>query len=198
MTSYIPFDLYNISLDELQGKNLIEASAGTGKTYCIENIVIRYLLEKRELNIKDILVVTFTNAATKELKSKINKRIQDAFIYLNALEKREDDDFHKYLNKFKESGKEKTEILENLKLSLTDFDEVNIFTIHSFCERLITENAFDSNKAFAREVSFSEDIFTITAVSDFWRNEISTLPAEVLERLKKLGEQHEQIGRAHV
>jgi exodeoxyribonuclease V beta subunit len=191
MTSYIPFDLYNISLDELQGKNLIEASAGTGKTYCIENIVIRYLLEKRELNIKDILVVTFTNAATKELKSKINKRIQDAFIYLNALEKREDDDFHKYLNKFKDSGKEKTEILENLKLSLTDFDEVNIFTIHSFCERLITENAFDSNKAFAREVSFSEDIFTITAVSDFWRNEISTLPAEVLERLKKLGEQHE-------
>jgi exodeoxyribonuclease V beta subunit len=93
MTKYTPFDLYNVSLDELQGKNLIEASAGTGKTYCIENIITRYLLEKRELNIKDILVVTFTKAATKELKSMINKRIQDAYIYLNALEKREDDDF---------------------------------------------------------------------------------------------------------
>jgi exodeoxyribonuclease V beta subunit len=80
--------------------------------------------------------------------------------------------------------------LENLKLSLTEFDEVNIFTIHSFCERLITENAFDSNKPFAREVSFNEDVFTITAVSDFWRNEISILPAEVLDSLNKLSEQY--------
>ena len=64
----------------LQGINLIEASAGTGKTYTIVNLVLRLLIGHRcqPLSIDKILVVTFTNAATSELKDRIRQRIQSA------------------------------------------------------------------------------------------------------------------------
>ena len=64
----------------LRGLNLIEASAGTGKTYAISNIYLQLLVE-RNLNVEEILVVTFTKAATEELKGRIRGRIVDA---LNA------------------------------------------------------------------------------------------------------------------
>ena len=73
-----PFDLLNAPL---AGSNLIEASAGTGKTYNIEGLFIRLVLEM-QLPVDQILVLTFTNAATEELKIRIrNKLVQarDAF-----------------------------------------------------------------------------------------------------------------------
>ena len=73
-----PFDLLNAPLE---GSNLIEASAGTGKTYNIEGLFIRLVLEM-QLQVNQILVLTFTNAATEELKDRIrNKLVQarDAF-----------------------------------------------------------------------------------------------------------------------
>jgi len=61
----------------LKGLNLIEASAGTGKTYAISNIYLQLLVEGH-LSAEEILVVTFTKAATEELKGRVRGRIVDA------------------------------------------------------------------------------------------------------------------------
>jgi len=68
-----PLEILTIPLD---GVNLIEASAGTGKTYTISNLYLRLILEK-EISVRDILVVTFTDAATKELKERIRNILSD-------------------------------------------------------------------------------------------------------------------------
>ncbi|HEX2882498.1 MAG TPA: UvrD-helicase domain-containing protein, partial [Polyangiaceae bacterium] len=62
--------VFNAASIVLTGKNLIEASAGTGKTYAITTLFVRLLLEKH-LNPADILVVTFTEAATLELRERV-------------------------------------------------------------------------------------------------------------------------------
>ena len=79
-------DLTNFSLT---GRQLIEASAGTGKTYTITSLFVRLLLEK-PLSISNILVVTFSDAATEELKIRIRSRLQDT---LTALDKPSEDSF---------------------------------------------------------------------------------------------------------
>ncbi|UCE06114.1 MAG: UvrD-helicase domain-containing protein, partial [bacterium] len=70
------FDFVN---SPLEGTNLIEASAGTGKTYAITGLFLRLVLEK-ELAVDQILVVTFTEAATEELKDRIRTKLRDAII----------------------------------------------------------------------------------------------------------------------
>ena len=58
----------------LAGFNLIEASAGTGKTYTITALYLRLVVEAR-IPVNRILVVTYTNAATKELRDRIRSRL---------------------------------------------------------------------------------------------------------------------------
>ena len=193
MTAHlVQFDLFKTPLTDLKGKNLIEASAGTGKTFCIENIYVRYLLEKEgeneDISINEILVVTFTNAATKELKSRINNRIEQTYSYLNSNKKRENDAFYDYLDKIKGDEEKKEKSIKSIKRALSDFDKANIFTIHSFCERVLTENAFESSNAFTREVSHDETKYIDIAVEDFWRKYVFTLPAEVYDKLKEVEE----------
>ena len=200
------FDPFKYSLDELKGKNLIEASAGTGKTFCIENICVRYLLEgypseervesSENIDIRDMLVVTFTNAATKELKSRINKRIEEVDLYLNKDESKNarlldsyaalDNPLFKYINEKEKDANWKEKAKQSIKLARLDFDEANIFTIHSFCERVLTENAFESSKTFVREINYDEKSYIDTAVEDFWRLYIGSLPAEFCSKLDEL------------
>lgn len=106
---------------------LLEASAGTGKTFSIENIVVRAILDepndgKGPLSIKDILVVTFTKAAAKELKNRILSNLQ------------------RTADQLQKSG-ESPESLQKIKKALIEFDLANISTIHSFCYRALAENA---------------------------------------------------------
>jgi exodeoxyribonuclease V beta subunit len=200
------FDPFEYSLEKLKGKNLIEASAGTGKTFCIENIFVRYLLEgypskervesSENIDIRDMLVVTFTNAATKELKSRINKRIEEVDLYLNRDVGRNatllnsyatiDNPLFKYINEKERDANWKEKAKQSIKLARLDFDEANIFTIHSFCERVLTENAFESSKTFVREINYDEKSYIDTAVEDFWRLYIASLPAEFCNKLNEL------------
>ena len=195
----LEFDPFKICLEELKGLNFIEASAGTGKTFCIENIFVRFLLDGypsvlhenyENINIREILVVTFTNAATKELKSRIYKRIEEANDYLNSESIIEDsyDPLINYLKVKERDEKWKENAKRSIKLALLDFDEVNVFTIHSFCERILTENAFESGKSFSREINFDENKYIETAVEDFWRENVFILPAEVYSKLKDMSE----------
>ncbi len=72
-------DVHNISL---KGYNLIEASAGTGKTYSIAILTLRLILEQ-PITINQILLVTFTKAAVAELQVRIRLFVQQARILLS-------------------------------------------------------------------------------------------------------------------
>jgi len=105
----------------LLGPHLLEASAGTGKTFAIEHIFTRLLLES-SLQIEEILVVTFTRAATRELKGRIRANLEKAC---------------------------RKESSPSLQTALSLFDRCQIFTIHGFCYRALQEFAFEANLSFS-------------------------------------------------
>lgn len=161
------FDPYKV---ELSGINLVEASAGTGKTYSIATLFLRTLLEKEITEISRIVVVTFTNAAANELKVKIREKLKKALLYLQFGNKPEDDEnFFNYLMTIKNKGHS----AEILKLGISNFDLASIFTIHSFCLNILKDFTFlkISKKNF--ELLKNDVPIVNTAVEDFWRQEVA-------------------------
>jgi exodeoxyribonuclease V beta subunit len=153
----------------LRGQILIEASAGTGKTYTIALLFLRLLVEQH-LGVDEILVVTFTNAAAEELRSRIRLRIRDG---LDVLEERADDPILRQLLAQAES-KELAAIL--LNDALTRMDEAAIYTIHSFCQRMLQDHAFESGAPFEMELIESEHLLRARIMEDFWRQRFYPLP----------------------
>ncbi|MEI6847863.1 MAG: exodeoxyribonuclease V subunit beta [Chlorobiaceae bacterium] len=160
----------------LSGMNLIEASAGTGKTYAIASIYLRLLIEKK-LTPDQILVVTYTEAATQELRSKIRNRITEA---LNiSVEHLGEDPFLEslYRNNSCNGQKEVKEILER---SLGAFDTASIFTIHGFCLKVLQDNAFESGLLYDTELVTDQSEFLQEIADDFWRMHFFTESAHLL------------------
>jgi exodeoxyribonuclease V beta subunit len=160
----------------LHGASLIEASAGTGKTYTIVNLYLRQLLghECQALNVEQILVVTFTNAATAELKERIRQRLQSA--YLDFYRGSSDDSFIQTLY---EQIDNKALATQRLALASKQMDEAAIFTIHGFCQRALTEHAFESGAMYEQQFILDESEWLKLAVADYWRTYIVTQTAEV-------------------
>lgn len=148
-----PFNVLDRNL-ALHQHYLLEASAGTGKTFSIQNIVVRLLLEpqgeKEPLTLQKILVVTFTRAATRDLKNRIRSNIEQALQYLQswqmkdpAAEKAPD-----YLKAYMEKGEEAVRMAsKRLQQALFTFDQASIFTIHSFCARMLRQFALEGDMA---------------------------------------------------
>ena len=157
----------------LKGNNIVEASAGTGKTFSIGLLVLRLLIEKK-VSIRKILMVTFTNAAVAELALRIRLFITKA---INVTEGAtiEEQDIMTIVEKY---GDDNTADL--LKKALTDLDEASIQTIHSFCQDALNTNALDSGQAFG--VELQPDVLTIAGeeIRNFWRQFITVLPEELL------------------
>jgi exodeoxyribonuclease V beta subunit len=166
-----PFDLLDAPL---RGSNLIEASAGTGKTYNIEGLFIRLILEE-QLPVDRILVLTFTKAATAELRDRIrNKLVRTKAAYEQGSS---DDPLIKNLmKKFPDSKIAATRIHE----ALIDFDRAAIFTIHGFCQRLIHENAFETRNLFDTELIANQAQLIQEVVDDFWRKTLYSAPLELV------------------
>ncbi|WP_456385660.1 exodeoxyribonuclease V subunit beta [Desulfolithobacter sp.] len=149
----------------LTGRKLIEASAGTGKTYTIVLLFLRLLLEKR-LPVDEILVVTFTRAATEELRDRIRNRIREA---LDLLEQRPATSSDPLLEKLvTQSGGEEGATL--LKDALSRMDEAAIHTIHGFCQRVLQDHAVESGMSFDVEFLESESVLRQQIAEDFWRS----------------------------
>ena len=119
----------------------IEASAGTGKTYTIQMMVSRLILEGTSL--KKILIVTYTEKAAGELKDRIRKKIDD------VLEKKKIDQNDKELNDAK---------LKLFRKAYQDVDNAAIFTIHSFCQKVLKEYAYDAGRPFDMAMVSDEDV----------------------------------------
>ncbi len=163
----------------LHGQRLIEASAGTGKTFTIAGLYLRLLLghgtnssaHHTPLTVDNILVVTFTEAATQELRDRIRARIHDARLAFSR-------------------GKSKDPVIAPLLTQVTDhakaqacllnaerqMDESAIYTIHGFCQRMLTQNAFESGSLFSNEFITDEMPLRERAVVDFWRQHFYPMP----------------------
>lgn len=146
----------------LHGQHLMEASAGTGKTFNITRIYLRLLLEKK-LTVQEILVMTFTRDATEELRGRIRDEIQTALIQWGNFS--ESDEFYNHMQNTFSLAQVKP-LLNN---ALLHMDEAAIFTIHGFCNRVLTEQAFASGLEFSMQMEANTQEIEIEAIRDLYR-----------------------------
>lgn len=156
----------------LDGINLIEAGAGTGKTYNIQNLVVRLLVEK-EMTIDQIAVVTYTDAATAELRDRIRTILNNIHSMLHlgvCADPKDRDRVEKLVRRF--TGLKNPEICGKIILdAIRSFDDACISTIHGFCRRILSENSFESGILFnvRLEKNINDIVDSLTA--DFYRRE---------------------------
>jgi exodeoxyribonuclease V beta subunit len=158
----------------LCGKHLIEASAGTGKTYNITRIYLRLLLE-RELTVEQILLMTFTKDATQELRGRIDAFIRLALNEWQQLcseEEKQCSNGEADKGYFSELDKRidpvKREFL--LRRALLFLDEAAIFTIHGFCQRVLSQYAFTSGLPFNANMAANSSDITLQVCQDWYRS----------------------------
>jgi exodeoxyribonuclease V beta subunit len=175
----------------LHGSRLIEASAGTGKTWTIAALYLRLVLGhggvhayRRPLLPADILVMTFTRAATRELSNRVRERLVEAAAYFRTYEQREQRD--DYLDALLESYPDysaQQQAAHRLQLAAETMDEAAIFTIDAWCQRMLREHAFDSGSLFDEELVSDEQALFEDAAHDYWRQQVYPLNAVSLEAL---------------
>ncbi|MBS1197684.1 MAG: exodeoxyribonuclease beta subunit [Proteobacteria bacterium] len=164
----VDFDVFACPL---QGRQLIEASAGTGKTWNICGLYLRLLLEKG-LPVDQILVVTFTNAATAELRERIRSRIVETLAWLKH-GSQGGDPFVPALMTSLEQRFERSLLATRLQAALHAFDEAAIFTIHGFCQRALSDTPFAAGLPFALKLVENDQEILLQAVQDFWRRHVA-------------------------
>ena len=191
MKSLDPFHI------DLEKTTLIEASAGTGKTYTITTLFCRLIA--KGYKVESILVVTFTEAAAAELKLRIRTRLFDTLSNLsdfsqrskrgNKHDKKDDlpndliDDLTDDLTGFFLKQKDLFVICQRFYNALNCFDQSSVMTIHSFCLKTLKEYAFESGSFFDIELVPDRSMFLNQAVRDFFMSRINNLDTLFLSYL---------------
>ncbi len=152
----------------LKGINLIEASAGTGKTYAIAMLALRFVAEQG-LSIEELLIVTFTKAATEELKERIRTRLSEARRLLRG---RTDEGDSNLLNWAEHLPVDRALAKQRIEVALLNIDQAGIFTIHGFCQRVLREHALESGQLFDSELTGDIDAIRQEIADDFWRAQL--------------------------
>lgn len=200
----------------LSGSRLIEASAGTGKTYTIATLYVRLVLGHggptgfgRCLIPPEILVVTFTEAATKELRDRIRIRLFEAAQIFREASGANLILADSQLLELRGSFPEATwpGCARRLELASEWMDDAAISTIHAWCQRMLREHAFDSGSLFTQELIADKDQLLMETVRDYWRTFMTPLtvvearsigaffkdPLSLFHRLKGLIDQAHQL-----
>ncbi|MGY6630563.1 MAG: exodeoxyribonuclease V subunit beta [Wenzhouxiangella sp.] len=152
----------------LHGRRLIEASAGTGKTFTLAGLYLRLVLGVNcEARMPpDILVLTFTRAATRELRDRIRSRLVDAAQAFRDGHS-PDDNLQWLINHFPEQRLPACARL--LDVAAGWMDEAAIHTIHAWCQTMLRQHAFDSGSLFDQAVDAADPLLAQHAVADYWR-----------------------------
>lgn len=170
--------LNDIILDssfKMAGSNLVEASAGTGKTYCIQTLFLRLVIVQG-VEVGNILVVTFTDAATKELRDRLRSILQKFQQYCDGHMEADDGDYDRVRsiyelelagNIHKEGFAAERDY--RVRCALLDFDEASISTIHGFCSKVLSRYAFECGHDFDAELSGNTDSIVSDLCEDWWR-----------------------------
>lgn len=175
----MPFDPKTI---DLENSNLIEASAGTGKTYSIAIMALRLVVEK-DIKIHQILMVTFTKAAVAELEMRVR-----AFMRLGLKVARGEqisDPMIRDIVNEAIANNDKEKIKKRLEEAVLFLDETAVLTIHSFCQKVLKEFSFETNQIFGAE-AISPDEFNLlveNSFNEYWRKKITTLDKRLLTDL---------------
>ncbi len=189
----ITFKPFNAKTVQLAGINLIEASAGTGKTYSIALLVLRLIIEK-EIPVKEILMVTFTKAAVAELEERIRLFVREAHKQVQSQQLKNDDIGNLLAQSIKQKSLQKVQdLLKNAALFL---DETAVLTIHSFCQLTLTEFAFETQQLFGAELLQDTSIILQDEVNQFWRNNVTNVNTHLLAYLIKQGLSRVNINKA--
>ncbi len=174
----------------LHGSRLIEASAGTGKTWTIAALYVRLVLGHggdegfgRPLAPAEILVMTFTRAATRELSDRVRARLVEAAHCFRGQAPLPHDAFLIELIEAYPGQEERLQAAHRLMLAAEAMDECAIFTIDAWCQRMLREHAFDSGSLFDEELVSNEEGLFRDAVRDYWRQEVYPLAGSALTTL---------------
>ncbi|MDR2164961.1 MAG: exodeoxyribonuclease V subunit beta [Zoogloeaceae bacterium] len=164
---------FEVQTAPLAGVSLVEASAGTGKTWAICALAAR-LVAERGLDIGQILIVTFTKAATAELRERVRRRLADVHEQLERAPDTEGGDpfTRDLIAALERQGVSREMARLRLRTALSAFDEAAIFTIHGFCQRTLDDNPFAAVQPFARELGDTTALIRQAAV-DYWRQFIA-------------------------
>ena len=168
--------MLNAETFPLSSQQLIEASAGTGKTYTITNLYLRLLLGhsdslNRPLASNEILVLTFTIAAVEELRYRIRARIVEArSAFSTGLS--EDTFLQNLVNNSVDHERDRRLLAAATQL----MDEAAIYTIHGFCARVLEEQSFEAGILFDQRLDGDRDQLLELATQDCFRQEVLTLP----------------------
>ncbi|WP_212841675.1 UvrD-helicase domain-containing protein [Acinetobacter baumannii] len=180
---------------EFSGLHLIEASAGTGKTYTLSSLMVRIFLEKYLPG--QVIATTFTRAAAAELKSRIRVRLVETHRYLDA--KRSLTEKEILLQAEQESDLLLQHILkhfatriayacERLKLVIDQLDELFVGTLDSFSQKLLREFAFESGKIERAQITDDAKTYSRQLIHDVLREWIQSQPQTVIDALYLAGE----------
>lgn len=169
----------------LEGRTLIEASAGTGKTYTLSFLYLRLLLgigvasAARSLSVKEILVVTFTRAATDELRYKIREALH-RFRIACVRGYHEDPLYQRLLMQISNPALA-AQVLNDAEQHM---DEAAIYTIHGFCQRILMQYALESNVLLEFNVSHQMPLLYLNCAEEIWRRFFNPLPKSVAKMLQ--------------
>ena len=163
MPARAPFDVFEVPLE---GVVRIEASAGTGKTRTLADLYLRLVAEGAR-TVDQILVVTYTVAATGELRDRIRRRLAEARAHFDGAPT--DDPV---LRRLRERSAERAAAGRRLAEALRSVDEAAVFTIHGFCQRVLGECAFEGGQPFESELLPDEEALLQEVVDDFWRRTV--------------------------
>ncbi len=158
---------------DISGTHLVAASAGTGKTYNIQNIYARIIMEN-DFQVSQVQVMTFTEAATKELKDRLHavlKDLQHRFAGEPCDGKDEDDTKRRNerADKLIACAADKNRARQRVELALLDFDNAAITTIHGFCQRVLTRYAFETGINLAMTIENNKVAELNRLAIDWWR-----------------------------
>ncbi|MDY3115637.1 MAG: UvrD-helicase domain-containing protein [Sutterella sp.] len=168
--------LFQVSKAPLEQITLVEASAGTGKTYSIKHLVLRLVVEEA-ISIERLLVMTFTRAATAELKRRIEEHFREtADVLLGRT--LESGLIAEQITLWEEKGITRETALARVETALAELDRANILTIHSFCRQILQERSFSAGESLDGELTPNLSLLTQEVVEDFLLEEIQRAKAD--------------------
>jgi len=190
------FDLLSFPL---RGLRLIEASAGTGKTFSLAGLYLRLLVVQR-LDVRDILVMTFTRAATQELRERIRIRLAEAArLAADPAAAVAGDTEHEQIMGVIDQGlhhEPREHLVRRLRDAAARMDEATISTIHAFAQQAAQENAFDSGLPFDRGAQVDDRIVQDEAIADYWRSQVIGQGPEPAAAFLQLWPHPDQLAKA--
>lgn len=190
----LDFDANSLALQP--GVQLLEASAGTGKTFALAHLVLRLVSRELDpLDLERLLVVTFTDAAAAELRDRIARRLQQALAAVEGGSPPADQVLADWLALQPGDLEQRLRLQGRLLLALEGLDRADITTIHGFCHRTLQRHALEAGLGPTPELDSDDGERSAQVVHDYWQRQVLSLDPAMLAGLSQQGVTPELLQR---